>query len=292
MNLKRISLTLLISFCLIFSIVAVSASDDAIGQDSISDSPSVDATQDLKVSEDSISQSQGTDSTGADATQDLKVSDEVKKDSSISSTGKANQTKKTVKKISTKVSAPQVVSEYKKSKYFKVKVKDKKGKLVKNVKIKIKVYTGSKTKTYTVKTNSKGIANFNTKVLKLGNHKVVISSANSKYQISKKSKIFIGKKHYAIVKPKSKKVLKNKDVIGIKIKKDEDEKEAKVVYKKTPKYTKVMKAKFYFKNKKTGKIIVKTDSSEFDDGVWELPDEDFSRKYTLVKVKVWYLSTK
>ena len=267
MNLKRISLTLLISFCLIFSIVAVSASDDAIGQDSISDSPSVDATQDLK------------------------VSDDANKDSSISNTSEASQTK-VVKKISTKVSAPQVVSEYKKSKYFKVKVKDKKGKLVKNVKIKIKVYTGSKTKTYTVKTNSKGIANFNTKVLKLGNHKVVISSANSKYQISKKSKIFIGKKHYAIVKPKSKKVLKNKDVIGIKIKKDEDEKEAKVVYKKTPKYTKVMKAKFYFKNKKTGKIIVKTDSSEFDDGVWELPDEDFSRKYTLVKVKVWYLSTK
>ena len=267
MNLKRISLTLLITFCLIFSIMAVSAADDAGSQDSISDSQSVDATQDLK------------------------VSDDANKDSSISNTSEASQTK-VVKKISTKVSAPQVVSEYKKSKYFKVKVKDKNGKLVKNVKIKIKVYTGSKTKTYTVKTNSKGIAKFNTKVLKLGNHKVVISSANSKYQISKKSKIFIGKKHYAIVKPKSKKVLKNKDVIAIKIKNDEDEKEAKVVYKKTPKYTKVMKAKFYFKNKKTGKIIVKTDSSEFDDGVWELPDEDFSRKYTLVKVKVWYLSTK
>ena len=235
--------------------MAVSAADDAGSQDSISDSQSVDATQDLK------------------------VSDDANKDSSISNTSEASQTK-VVKKISTKVSAPQVVSEYKKSKYFKVKVKDKNGKLVKNVKIKIKVYTGSKTKTYTVKTNSKGIAKFNTKVLKLGNHKVVISSANSKYQISKKSKIFIGKKHYAIVKP------------NIKIKNDEDEKEAKVVYKKTPKYTKVMKAKFYFKNKKTGKIIVKTDSSEFDDGVWELPDEDFSRKYTLVKVKVWYLSTK
>lgn len=198
----------------------------------------------------------------------------------------------TVTKISTKVSANQVANEYKKSKYFKVKVKDKNGHAVKNVKIKLKVYTGSKTKVYTVQTNSKGIAKFNTKSLKLGNHKVVISSANSKYKISKTSKIFIGKKHYAIVKPGIKKVLKNKDALGVKVYNDEDEKEAKVVYKKTPKYTKVTKAVFYLKNKKTGKLITKTDSAEFDDGRWELPDEDFSKKYTLVKVKVWYLSSK
>ncbi len=86
--------------------------------------------------------------------------------------------------------------------------------------------------------------------------------------------------------------MKNKDVLGVKIYNDEDEKEAKVVYKKTPKYTKVVKAVFYLKNKKTGKIIKKTDSAEFDDGRWDLPDKDFSKKYTLVKVKVWYLSSK
>lgn len=202
------------------------------------------------------------------------------------------KTVKTAAKISTKVSVDQVANEYKKSKYFKVKVKDKKGIAVKNVKIKLKIYTGSKYKSYIIKTNSKGIAKFNTKSLKLGNHKVVISSANAKYKISKSSKIFIGKKHYAIVKPKHKKVLKNKDVIGLKIVNDEDEKEAKVVYKKKPKYTKVIKAIFYLKNKKTGKIIKKTDSAEFDDGRWGLPDKDFSKKYKLVKVKVYYLSSK
>ena len=44
------------------------------------------------------------------------------------------------------------------------------------VKIKIKVYTGKTSKTYTVKTNAKGIAQLNVKSLKVGTHKVVVSS--------------------------------------------------------------------------------------------------------------------
>ena len=65
--------------------------------------------------------------------------------------------------------------------------------MLSNVKVKIKVFTGKKFKTYTVKTNKKGIAKINTKNLKTGKHKVVISSGNKNYSISKKSLIKIKK---------------------------------------------------------------------------------------------------
>ena len=213
-------------------------------------------------------------------------------DSSAPAATSTAATSGSVKKTATKVSADQVAHEYKKSKYFKVKVKDKKGHYVKNVNIKLKIYTGSKSKVYTVKTNSKGIAKFNTKKLKLGKHKVVIRSGDSAYDIYKTSKIFIGKKHYTTLKLKAKKVLKNKDVLALKVVNDEDEKEVRVIYKKKPKYTMLTKAIFYLKNKNTGNVIKKTDHSEFDDGRWEVMDEDFSLRYVLLKVKVWYLSSK
>jgi hypothetical protein len=38
------------------------------------------------------------------------------------------------------------------------------------------VFTGKKYNTYTVKTNKKGLAKINTKSLKIGKHKVIISS--------------------------------------------------------------------------------------------------------------------
>ena len=94
----------------------------------------------------------------------------------------------TVNKLKLTAKAPKVTYKYKKSKYFKVTVKNGK-----NIKIKVKVYTGKKAKTYTLKTNSKGIAKLNTKKLKVGKHKVVISSGNSNYKISAKSLITIKK---------------------------------------------------------------------------------------------------
>ena len=99
-----------------------------------------------------------------------------------------------VAKAKTTVKAPKVTAKVKKSKYFKVTVKNKATKkVVKNIKVKIKVYTGKKYKIYKVKTSSKGIAKINTKSLKVGKHKVVITSGNSKYTISKKSTIVIKK---------------------------------------------------------------------------------------------------
>ena len=97
-----------------------------------------------------------------------------------------------ITKAKTIVKAPKVTARYKKSKYFKVTVKNKaSNKAAAKIKVKIKVYTGKKYKTYTVKTNKKGVAKINTKKLKRGKHKVVISSGNSNYIISKKSSIRI-----------------------------------------------------------------------------------------------------
>lgn len=99
-----------------------------------------------------------------------------------------------IDKARTIVKAQKVVNKFKKSKYFKVTIKNKETKkMLSNVKIKIKVFTGKKFKTYTVKTNKKGIAKINTKNLKKGTHKVVISSGNSNYKISAKSAIKIKK---------------------------------------------------------------------------------------------------
>lgn len=100
----------------------------------------------------------------------------------------------TVKIVKAKASvkAPNVVNKFKKSIYFKATVKYAK-KAVKNVKVKIKVYTGKKYKTYAVKTNKNGIAKINTNKLKVGKHKVVISSGDSNYIISAESMITIRK---------------------------------------------------------------------------------------------------
>lgn len=101
-----------------------------------------------------------------------------------------------VKKAPTKLYPTKLTVKKGTSKYFKVTVKNTKTKkVIKGVKVKIKVYTGKKYKTYTVKSNSKGIANLNVKSLKVGTHKVFVSSAN-KYCVAKtaKSSIKITKK--------------------------------------------------------------------------------------------------
>jgi len=98
-----------------------------------------------------------------------------------------------VKNPNTSVSAPKVTAYYKSNKYFKVSVK-KNGKAVKNLKLNLKVYTGSKYKNYVIKTNKNGVAKISTKKFKVGSHNVKITSKNSKYKVSKTSKIVIKKK--------------------------------------------------------------------------------------------------
>ena len=117
----------------------------------------------------------------------------------ITSSNKNYVVKKTtssikVSKAKTTIKAPKVTVKSKKSNFFKVTVKNQATKkVVSNIKVKIKVYTGKKFKTYTVKTNSKGIAKINTKTLSVGKHNVVISSGDNKYTISAKSLITVKK---------------------------------------------------------------------------------------------------
>lgn len=91
-------------------------------------------------------------------------------------------------KTQTTVKAPKLTKALNESTKFKITVKDKKTKKpVKNIKLKLKI----KNKVYTVKTNSKGIANFNPKALDIGSYNVVIYSGNIKYYVSARSTIKI-----------------------------------------------------------------------------------------------------
>lgn len=97
-------------------------------------------------------------------------------------------TKVIIKKAPTKLVAKKLKAKKGAKKYFKVTAKNKKTKKgIAGIKLKIKVYTGKKYKTFTKKTNSKGVAKISTKSLKVGKHKVVVSSAN-KYCKAKKAK--------------------------------------------------------------------------------------------------------
>ncbi len=95
-------------------------------------------------------------------------------------------------KTSTLIKAPGITCKFNQTKYFKVTVKNKKtGKVVSNIKIKIKISNGNQTKSYIVKTDKKGMAKLNTKDLLIGSCSVAITPANNRYLISAKSKIVI-----------------------------------------------------------------------------------------------------
>ena len=103
-------------------------------------------------------------------------------------TAKKITSKIVVKKTTAKITPTKLTAKKGESKKFKVKVINKKNKkAVIGVKVKVKVYTGKTYKTYKIKTNSKGIAKLNTKSLKVGSHKVVITSAD-KYCSASKAK--------------------------------------------------------------------------------------------------------
>ena len=83
----------------------------------------------------------------------------------------------------------------KKGSNFKVKVTNKNNKKVlSNVNVRVKIYTGKKYKTYTIKTNSKGIASLKIGQ-KVGKHKIVLTpKATSLYKATKVSKTLTVKK--------------------------------------------------------------------------------------------------
>ena len=94
-------------------------------------------------------------------------------------------------KVYTNVVAPKKTVDYKKSTYYIIKILDSKKRPVKGISLKVKVFTGNKSKIYRVKTNSRGLAKLQTKNLALGKHKISISTYDSRYVVSKTSKIIV-----------------------------------------------------------------------------------------------------
>ena len=81
-----------------------------------------------------------------------------------------------VTKAKLSISAPKVTTTSDASKNFRITVKNKEtSKIMKNVKVAVKVYTGKKFKTYNLKTNNKGQASISTEGLSVSTHNVVIS---------------------------------------------------------------------------------------------------------------------
>ena len=113
---------------------------------------------------------------------------EVSGDDNKNFAAKMVTSKIVIKKAPTKLTPKKLTAKKGAKKYFQVKVTNKKTKkVIKGVKVKIKVYTGKKAKTYKAKTNAKGIAKILTNKLKVGKHKVIVTSAN-KYCVAKKAK--------------------------------------------------------------------------------------------------------
>lgn len=112
-------------------------------------------------------------------------------------TGKAKKSSILIKKGKASIYAPETINCLKRNENYTIYVYNNYSyRPVKNAKVTIKVYTGKKAKTYTRKTDADGAARFNTKSLKKGKHKVVVSlKANKKYKKAKaKGSVEISKK--------------------------------------------------------------------------------------------------
>lgn len=100
-----------------------------------------------------------------------------------------NKVPKNAEKL--RVSAPAGTVMYKDNHYYEITVKNSYVAPVKKLVLKVKVYTGKKYNTYSIKTDSKGIAKLQTRNLKLGTHKISITTKNKDYKVSKSSKITV-----------------------------------------------------------------------------------------------------
>lgn len=95
-----------------------------------------------------------------------------------------------INKANTNVKLSKTSFKYKKSNNLKISLTNKNTKKpIPKVTLKIKVYTGKSYKTYSLKTDKNGMVKINTKGLKKGNHKIVISSSSKYYTISRTATI-------------------------------------------------------------------------------------------------------
>lgn len=210
--------------------------------------------------------------------------------SDVSLKSNSNAKVKKATPIKTKVKFSNGISKYKKSKYYKIKITDKKTKKpIKYLKFKLKLKLFNKNyKTYTLKTNGRGIAKFNMKKLKPGSYAVHLLSSDKYLLDDGKDKtiddfiaVWKTKKSVTLKMGTSKKIKgtwmstfyetkKNKQYPrGVYVEGD--------IGNDHPDYV-ILKAKFFFKNK-NGKIITKTTTG---------PGVKLIKGYTPIKTKVWY----
>lgn len=195
----------------------------------------------------------------------------------------------------------------KSNKYMKIKVvtyDESKNKLVihKNVKVTVKVKIGKTTKTYKVTTNSKGMAKvFNVKKLKAGTYKVSITSNDDRYTIKDKGilNIYNKKVKTLTLKINKRKKVKKDYIDSYYLKRNGENRKGVYATSYNAKdplngnsHILILKAKFFFKNQKTGKIkakIVKTkDSSYYLTKI--LPYTKLIKGYKPIKTKIWYVT--
>lgn len=186
-----------------------------------------------------------------------------------------------INKAPTKVIAPITVVNKGASNYFKVGIRDNNGKVVKNLKLFLKVFTGKTYRYYAVKTNNYGIAFFRTNGLAAGIHNVLITSGNYNYKVAKLSRIIVRDVKTPAVRPVYKSVILKVRYTDYPIYKRIDKGDVVLThyeYKKGRQHGigvhalmshglglsdikpshKLVASKVWFKNPKTGQIITRT----------------------------------
>jgi hypothetical protein len=200
------------------------------------------------------------------------------------------------------IKAEPIQVKYKSNSYFKIKVYDQDGYWITSHDVILKVWTGKVVKKFTLKTDSKGLAKFSTKKLKVGTHKVEVIFENSTYYIgsSAVSKIIIKKKipvYSTSIKVKSSKSVSKKLKSGDKIKtiyskgnkNRVDGVYAEIKDVKNPIHTKIKKAKFIFKNKKTGRLKIMKANKIKNKKNGARAQHELVKGYKPYKVKIWYI---
>ena len=181
---KYLIISLLFLIIAIGAISQVSASDvDAVDEIASSDASIEEVSADENIENEIVSADLSNEEIIANSSSDVPADDQ----SSNESVDPAP-----VKQV--KISAAKLTTIYKSTKKFKVKVLDSDNKAVAGLKLKIKVYTGSKFKTFNVQTDSTGAATIKVSSLNLGKHKVVIETNDALYSGTASSLIKINKR--------------------------------------------------------------------------------------------------
>ena len=126
----------------------------------------------------------------------------------------------TVNKATAVIKASKITVALKKGTLWTIKLVDSKtGNAISNMKLTLKIYTGKKYKTVSVKTNSKGEANYQTKGLGQGTHKVIVSGSDASYNFNTLTSSIKVVKQTPLKFTVKKKVAKDGSTISITVKK-------------------------------------------------------------------------